>query len=230
MLFRSGSGIEGAEFAQSVAQVFIVPQALFRSGQNVGRDSCLLDENVLHRPHNPPPPAGILPCNRRSLKQVWDTSRKVQEALRKLLDKDLLLLCSPFDKPVLSKVEGLRANGAVTEVVTLLPFVLSLSKHEHLLIHTIARILLCTRGYETAYAIRPLHPVSLPLSLALSPRGRGLGRGWNNCRLWIADCGEKSSRGAFAIPQSRSPHPDLLPCGAKEPIAVFATSFTPTQP
>ena len=44
------------------------------------------------------------------------------EALRKLLDKGLLLLCSPFDK--------LRANGSGVEIVKDFPFVLSLSKHD----------------------------------------------------------------------------------------------------
>ena len=37
--------------------------------------------------------------------------------------------CSPFDKPVLSIAEGLRANGSVTEIIGDFPFVLSLSKH-----------------------------------------------------------------------------------------------------
>src|SRR5262249_8420222 len=37
--------------------------------------------------------------------------------------------CSPFDKPVLSQVEGLRANRIVKEMVRKSPFVLSLSKH-----------------------------------------------------------------------------------------------------
>jgi hypothetical protein len=37
---------------------------------------------------------------------------------------------SPFDKPVLSTVEGLRANGSGIEIVADFPFVLSLSKHE----------------------------------------------------------------------------------------------------
>ncbi|MGH8008080.1 MAG: hypothetical protein ACREQ3_13865, partial [Candidatus Binatia bacterium] len=44
------------------------------------------------------------------------------EALRKLLDKGLLLRCSPFDK--------LRANGAGVEILKDYPFVLSLSKHD----------------------------------------------------------------------------------------------------
>jgi hypothetical protein len=37
---------------------------------------------------------------------------------------------SPFDKPVLSEVEGLKANQAGAEIIGKSPFVLSLSKHE----------------------------------------------------------------------------------------------------
>jgi hypothetical protein len=40
-------------------------------------------------------------------------------------------LTAGFDKPVLSPVEGLRANGTGMQIVGNSPFVLSLSKHEN---------------------------------------------------------------------------------------------------
>jgi len=40
-------------------------------------------------------------------------------------------LTTGFDKPVLSEVEGLRANGTGVGIIEDLPFVLSLSKHGH---------------------------------------------------------------------------------------------------
>ena len=63
-----------------------------------------------------------------SIKITVDTYGHL-EALRKLLDKGLLLLCSPFDK--------LRANGSGAEIVKDFPFVLSLSKHGHRLVRTV---------------------------------------------------------------------------------------------
>jgi hypothetical protein len=49
----------------------------------------------------------------------------------------LKTLRSPFDKPVLSEVEGLRANGASIEILDHFPFMLSLSKHETLFLSTL---------------------------------------------------------------------------------------------
>jgi hypothetical protein len=65
-------------------------------------------------------PPGGNSSSRQAAIQCWES---ISDRLRKILR-------SPFDKPVLSKVEGLRANGTSIKAEDIAPFVLRLSKHD----------------------------------------------------------------------------------------------------
>src|SRR5215204_841046 len=89
--FGPGRGIKRTKFAQRLAQVFIIPQPLFRSCQDVGRDSCLLDENILHSPHNLNLRVGDTTTGGKSGASLEDKSRaslrQVSDCLRQVPNK-----------------------------------------------------------------------------------------------------------------------------------------------
>jgi hypothetical protein len=69
----------------------------------------------------------------------------------------LKTLCSPFDKPVLSQVEGLRANGPGVEDVGDFPFVLSPSKHVYVFFSSLLEATHEEHPDDCSHLVGPCH-------------------------------------------------------------------------